>query len=251
MKQYEAVIETLRRLGGYATLGKLNQEVFKIKECEWNTKTPFASIRRIVQDQKEIFRIRPGVWALEEFRPQLKAKGIIEQTPQNEDSFEVKEFNHAYYQGLLLHIGNMMQLETFVPAQDKNKKFINETLGDISTLHSVPKFSYEEFVNRSRTIDVMWFEKNALGNNVLMPSRLFEVEHSTDIQNSLLKFADLDCFNVKMYIVADGKREGDFHYKINHNYFESIKKRVEFVSYDRLDKLYEGMLTQKKSSLKL
>lgn len=48
MKQYEAVIETLKRLGGIATLGQLNQEVFKIRDCEWNTKTPFASIRRIV-----------------------------------------------------------------------------------------------------------------------------------------------------------------------------------------------------------
>lgn len=62
MKQYEAVIETLKRLGGCATFGQLNQEVFKIEDCTWNTKTPFASIRRIVQDRKEIFRIRPGLW---------------------------------------------------------------------------------------------------------------------------------------------------------------------------------------------
>ena len=47
MKQYEAVIQTLEKLGGVATLGQLNQEVFKIKDCEWKTKTPFASIRRI------------------------------------------------------------------------------------------------------------------------------------------------------------------------------------------------------------
>ena len=34
MKQYEAVIETLEKLGGVATLGELNKEVFNIKECE-------------------------------------------------------------------------------------------------------------------------------------------------------------------------------------------------------------------------
>lgn len=75
MKQYEAVIETLKRLGGCATFGQLNQEVFKIEDCTWNTKTPFASIRRIVQDRKEIFRIRPGLWALEEYRS-LLADGV-------------------------------------------------------------------------------------------------------------------------------------------------------------------------------
>lgn len=45
MKQYEAVIETLKELGGVATLGQLNQEVLKNADCSWNTKTPFASIR--------------------------------------------------------------------------------------------------------------------------------------------------------------------------------------------------------------
>ncbi len=41
MKQSEAVIQTLEKLGGIATLGQLNQEVFKITDCEWKTKTPF------------------------------------------------------------------------------------------------------------------------------------------------------------------------------------------------------------------
>ena len=251
MKQYEAVIETLRRLGGCATFGQLNQEVFKIKDCEWKTKTPFASIRRIVQDRKEIFRIRPGLWALEEYRSQLEARGIFAQTPQNEDSTEIKEFTHAYYQGLLVEIGNMKHLETYVPAQDKNKKFINETLGDISTLSSVPKFSYDEFVNRSRSIDVMWFDKNALGKDILMPSRFFEVEHSTDIQNSLLKFSDLQCFHAKMFIVADAKRKEEYKRKISHNYFETIKNRVDFISYDELDDTYNGMVMQKKCKKEL
>ena len=58
MKQYEAVIKVMESKGGYATLGSLNQEVLKIKECEWKTKTPFASIRRIVQDKKLFFKIR-------------------------------------------------------------------------------------------------------------------------------------------------------------------------------------------------
>lgn len=35
MKQYEAVIETLKRLDGCATFGQLNQEVFKIEDCTW------------------------------------------------------------------------------------------------------------------------------------------------------------------------------------------------------------------------
>ncbi len=48
MTQREAVIQTLEHLGGIATLGTLYQEVFKITECTWKTKTPQASIRPIL-----------------------------------------------------------------------------------------------------------------------------------------------------------------------------------------------------------
>ena len=68
MKQYEAVIQTLERLGGQSTLGLLYQEVMKEKNCEWKTKTPFASIRRIVQIRPEIFKVRPGLWALRSYQ---------------------------------------------------------------------------------------------------------------------------------------------------------------------------------------
>ena len=63
MTQREAVILTIEKLGGIATLGQLYQEVLKIKECIWRTKTPFASIRKIVQEykvseaKKEIYKI--------------------------------------------------------------------------------------------------------------------------------------------------------------------------------------------------
>lgn len=44
MTQNEAVILTLEKLGGIATLGQLYQETMKIKDCVWKTKTPFEII---------------------------------------------------------------------------------------------------------------------------------------------------------------------------------------------------------------
>lgn len=72
MKQYEAVIQTIESLGGIATLNQINRHVFDVKDCEWNTKTPFASIRRIVQQTKGIYKIKPGLYALESHRKQLE-----------------------------------------------------------------------------------------------------------------------------------------------------------------------------------
>lgn len=201
MKQNEAVILTLEKLNGIATLGQLNQEVFKIKECDWKTKTPFASIRRIVQTDKNIYKIKPGLYGLIKFKKENESKGIAEITEKNKDSEQVINFNHSYFQGLLLKIGNLKGLKTFLPNQDKNKLFLSEKLSVISSLEKIPPFSYKNIVDRSATIDVIWFnERN-------MPNSFFEVEHSTDIQNSLLKFNDLQDFYVDMFIVADKKRK--------------------------------------------
>ena len=125
MKQYEAVIETLDKLGGVATLGDLNSEVFKIQECEWKTKTPFASIRRIVQQTKGIYKIKPGLYGLEKYRKQNEERGIIPETEKNKDSEIQRSFNHAYYQGLLVIIGNLRNLKTFIPNQDKILRWEN------------------------------------------------------------------------------------------------------------------------------
>lgn len=233
MKQHEAVILTLERLGGVATLGQLNQEVFKIKECEWKTKTPFASIRRIVQLNKEIYKIKPGLYGLISFKSQNEAKGIIEETSTNKDSKEIAEFNHSYYQGLILTIGNLRNFNTFLPNQDKNKIFLNEKLGNISTLEKIPSFSYENLVKRSSTVDAIWF------NERQMPHSFFEIEHNTDIQNSLIKFNDLQDFYARMFIVADKLRKNEFEKKRNFSALKDIKSRVEFLDYDSLIKQYE------------
>ena len=69
MKQYEAVYEAIKMNGGYASLGQLYKTALKIENCEWKTKTPFASIRRIVQTHPDLFfRIKPGLWGLVEKR---------------------------------------------------------------------------------------------------------------------------------------------------------------------------------------
>lgn len=68
MTQAQAVIETIDKLGGIATLNQINQHIFEIEDCAWKTKTPFASIRRIVQLTKGIYKIKPGLYALENKR---------------------------------------------------------------------------------------------------------------------------------------------------------------------------------------
>lgn len=239
MTQAQAVIETIDMLGGIATLNQINQHIFEITDCRWRTKTPFASVRRIVQQTAGIYKIKPGLYALESHRKELEQNGILVQNEHNQDSEIIKTFNHAYYQGLLLEMGKMRHLDTFVPDQDKHKQFLNQKeLGDLRTIQALPEYSFPQLVKRSSTIDVIWF------NNRHMPHSFFEVEHSTDIQNSLLKFNDLQDFSARMVIVADEKRHHEFIVKMGYAAFKELlqNRRVDFLSYESLDKQYNQEL---------
>lgn len=230
MKQYEAVIHTLDRLGGQATLAELYREVMKIEECQWETKTPFASIRRIVQVRPEIFKVRPGLWALRSHQDRL---GLAEPDATAQPSSEALEQGHSYYQGLLVTIGNLRGFGTFIPNQDKNRRFVNTPLKNLRSLQEPPAFTFPNLVRRSSTVDVTWF------NARQMPHSFFEVEHSTDVQNSLLKFYDLQDFNARMIIVADDKRRAEFDEKRQRSALDAIKDRVKFLGYEMLVKEYE------------
>lgn len=248
MTQNQAVIEAIENLGGSASLGDIYKIAINNPDCKWGTKTPQASIRRIVRHTDGIYVIRKGLYALESYRKQLEGNGIVEVTNSNKDSAEVQQFTHYYYQGLLLKIGKMKELGTFVPQQDKNRMFLNETtLGELRTLQEIPQFTYENIVNRSSTIDVIWFNERDL------PHSFFEVEHSTDIQNSLLKFCDLQEFYVRMVIVADKYRKEEFERKLKETAFTDLRKnkRVDFLSYDELSNQYESAVFNSQSGFVL
>jgi hypothetical protein len=95
MKQFEVVIQTLEHLGGQATLAELYREVMKVEDCRWESKTPFAFIRRIVQIRPEIFRVRPGLWALRSYQTKL---GLVEQDSKGRQTTEAVEHRRAEFE---------------------------------------------------------------------------------------------------------------------------------------------------------
>ena len=226
--QERQVVDTLRKHGGYATLGNLYHLV---DTADWATKTPNESIRRIVQQSKDIFKIQPGLWALEECRDEVLEKFEL----KGKESRNEERFTHGYYQGLLVEIGNMNHYTTYVPAQDQNRKFLETPLKDVCSTVHIPTFGRDEIVNRARTVDVIWF------NGRVMPDSFFEVEHSTDIQNSVAKFCDLQDYHSRFIIVAPENRHEQFSKVMDRTIFHDIKDRVLFRSYEVISKQYTSM----------
>lgn len=147
----------------------------------------------------------------------------------------VEQFTHGYYQGLIIEIGNLKHYTTYVPAQDQNRKFLEKPLKDICSTIRIPNFSYDSLTNRAKTVDVIWF------NERKMPNSFFEAEHSTDIQNSVTKFCDLQDFNSRFLIVAPRSSREQFEKVMSRTAFKEMKDRVAFHSYENISEQYELM----------
>lgn len=100
--QVDDIVKTMRENGGYATLAYLNRNV---DTSNWKTKTPFESIRCYLQRRNEFFKIQPGLWALTDYRDSVLMKFQIKENGKE----QIETFTHAYYQGLIVDIGNMFQ----------------------------------------------------------------------------------------------------------------------------------------------
>lgn len=230
MRQHEAVAEVMRRNGGYATLATLYREATRIPGAQWGTRTPFASIRRIVQTRPEFFRIRPGLWGLAKLRPQIDEalKAGLPQAAAGAD------FDHTYYQGLAVELGNARGFQTCVPRQDYNKQFLGRKLSETCTLNACYDFTCRSLIDRASTVDVVWF------NQRHFPNALIEVEFTTDFHNSLIKFVEFQDFRIHFVVVADAARRSNWQNKIGYAAYAPVREHVRFLDFERLAVLHSA-----------
>ena len=232
MTQKEQVVEALEKFGGYATFSELNAHV---DTSHWGTKTPAATIRRIVQENKSLFyRIMPGQWGLVSMRRRIEAMGATDKSAA---------YTHGYYQGLLVDIGNAMNFRTYVPPQDKNRIYMHRKLGDVTSLSTICDFTTAKIMRKVRTVDTIWF------NSRDMPDSFFEVEHTTDIQNSLDKFFELQDFHARFRIVSAPGNLQRFNDLMSYSRYEAIKSLVQFYDYEKLVKLHKLKMEEREVAI--
>jgi hypothetical protein len=231
LNQREAVIEVMEKRGGFATLSQLYQNV-DVKN--WKTKTPDATIRKIVQDERYFFKIKPGLWALNGYKNKLPDDILILIEEQNENFDKEKKYTHYYYQGIISEIGLLNQFRSYIPPQDKNRPFLNRKLKDVISLQTLPQFTFSTVMKNIKSIDVVWINKRQF------PSAVFEVENSTNFKNSLSKFYELLDFSTDMIIVSDSIKYRQFLSIIKLSIFAELQSRVIFCAYDQLDQYYSN-----------
>lgn len=95
------------------------------------------------------------MWALKEYENEVNKKFKI----QNKSEKSLNEFTHSYFQGIIAEIGNIRKLGTYVPAQDKNKLFLEKKLCEVATVHNMYEFTYPEILRKAKTVDTVWFNE--------------------------------------------------------------------------------------------
>lgn len=226
----DAIEEVIRQHDNVASLKLMHQKAPEVyaRHNEIKGLTPHKTIDERVQRDKRFFKLVPGLYTLVSTVDELPS----DLNPNTQTVEQRETLTHVSIQALLLQLGQFYQYQTYTP--DRVKTYVNQKLEDFATLSEFPKFTYERIVTRTRNIDVSWF--NARG----FPSRVFEVENSTDMKNGLSKFMELVDFNTSMFIVAPSKREKDFRNILDQPTFKPIERQVQFWNYEKVEKLFNA-----------
>ena len=227
----QAVEKAIIELGYMATLKQIYATAPQYKNFEGLT--PHKTINEKVQRDDNFVKIRPGLYGLKKYLDKLPD----EYNPNVKKSSEEENIiTHSYIQGMLVEIGNFKGFKTFSP--DKNRVFVNKKLGEITTQPDVPKFTFENILQSTKYIDVIWF------NERLFPNSVFEIENSTNFRNSLVKFVELQDFATTMTLIApkETSKINKYQQEIEKSAFASIKNRVKFFNYEFVEKLYNNQV---------
>jgi hypothetical protein len=236
--QIDAVAETMRRNGWYATVPYLYENVLKVEGVRWTTKTPFATMRRIVQEKKNLFfRVKPGLWALHECRDRLPQDIRAMMRDPEDRTAQGAELSHSYYQGLALELGHLKGHQTYVPAQDGNRLCAGRPLKDIADTTSIPEFTYDRVLRSVRMIDAIWFNSRGF------PASVIEIEHTTDFRGAFEKFSELIDFRVDMIAIGHSARRRQFEDVIGRTVYEPLRTRVRYLDYEHLGMLHSSTLS--------
>jgi len=220
----DAIEKVLMEHGGYAPLRIIYRDFSRFRDL--TGKTPIKTIQERVQRDPRFTRIGLGVYALRTMLGRLPKA----EEPKSEN--QRRHFHHTRFQGMLVELGNLDGYDTYTA--DPGRVFDNKRLGSITSLPKVPAFTYPQLVSTARYIDVLWF------NERRFPERAFEVEYSTNFRNSLVKFTDLQDFNIRFYLVAPSEGRSKYDREIGRAAFERIAKRCAFWAFEKLEKFYQS-----------
>ena len=270
--RYNEFKKNIKGLGSSA-LTELLHFVYPDKYCLWNDKPktvlPFLGLDSLLPDKVFKYQIADGeeyalcnevmdllrqeliqagiknadfidldcyLWFIFSQRLPKRKRGRPEEVKEvavakiRKETLKIETHEDAEY--FMLKLGEMLGYITYTC--DKKSKSNNVELGEAAMLKDLPAFAGERDMGFARYIDVIWFNEDE------NPLYCIEVEHTTNVVNSLTKLHQLGHFRVNFFVIASEDKRSKFETEMGKAPYRSEKDRYHFISYDELISLYES-----------
>ncbi len=228
MTKIQAIKKILEDNNGVATWGIIYNNIEKYYPDIKNTKEWQAGIRgvlyRDINNKTNFKQIGLGLFSFIDFKED-KIENI------KDDKIRM----HSYMEGICLEIGNFLNMKTYTP--DKSAKFNNINLSMLATLNSIPKFTYDNIIESTKRIDVLWF--NNLGYQ--FPKRAIEVVDSLGtLEPALKRTFQLNEFNMSVFILCKKEDISKVQNSINSEPYIRYKSKYFVRDYENIIDLYKN-----------
>lgn len=234
MKWNDLIEKLMIDKGGSASLFFLYDNAHKYRKLpagDWQ-KTLRGVLYRDVKKGRFI-KAGLGVYALPTFSTEESAYSFAISEGNSLDFIAKSPDPHSTIEGMLIELGNFYDFLTYTC--DKNRIFDGKRLSSIEALREIPEFTYGELIKGARRIDVIWFSKKP---KHIFPKYMYEVEHSTDFTNSILKMFQLKDFDTRFVLTSWESRRKMFDERMNQDPFPEVKNKFIFKPFELIAELY-------------
>lgn len=233
----DAIEQLMRDNGGTASWSIIYDNITKYYPRAKNSVVWQEGLRGVLyREMKKSNRFKKiglGIFALGEYKEEAKPKDKVRM--------------HSFIEGLCIELGNFNKYLTYT-ADPSAIYRDNLHLSDLTSLQSLPDFSYNEIVHEAKRIDVIWLNNKGLR----FPKKVFEVVDSISTLNGALnRSLQLKNFMTEFYIVAPEKHREKYLQTIELEAYQDQKKRFYFVNYDDIMEWYDSELRRDNIKRKL
>jgi len=225
MTKVEAIKKLMEDSGGSVTWEMIYDNIEKYYPAAKTSKEWQAGLRGVLYRElgKQFKRVGLGIYALMDFEEE-KVEEINEQTPQR---------SHSIMEGICLEIGNFLNLDTYTA--DPTVTYNN------ITLKTIPAFTYEEILESTKRIDVLWFNKKGYR----FPKRAIEIVDSIGtLEQALKRSLQLIEFNLDFYIVGKREHKAKIEKEVQREPYMRVQSRYKVKDYNDIVELYKNPIAQ-------
>lgn len=154
----------------------------------------------------------------------------------------VDTLSHTHIQLLLAQIGRKLGCRVWIAANDHNRIWREERLGDLS-IPQLPSLGLDTETQKIISlIDVIWVQ------GAKQVAAAFEIEHTTSIYSGLLRLSDLVALapnlNFPLYIVTPESRIEKVRRELSRPTFQtlSLHEICKYFSFEELEAAAEGIM---------